>query len=55
MLGLNGDRVPRFVKRYADLASEVKAAVQRYADDVRVGAFPESKHCFGVQKPETKS
>ncbi len=51
MLGLNGDRVPRFVKRYADLASEVKMAVQRYADDVRAGSFPESKHCFGVKKP----
>lgn len=51
MLGLNGDRVPKFVKRYADLASEVKAAVQRYADDVRAGSFPESKHCFGVKKP----
>ncbi len=51
MLGLNGDRVPRFVKRYADLANEIKAAVQRYADDVRVGAFPEDKHCFGIKAP----
>ena len=51
MLGLNGDRVPRFVKRYADLATEIKAAVQRYADDVRVGAFPEEKHCFGIKAP----
>lgn len=51
MLGLNGDRVPRFVKRYADLATEIKAAVQRYADDVRVGAFPEDKHCFGIKAP----
>lgn len=51
MLGLNGDKVPRFVKRYADLASDVKKAVQRYADEVRVGTFPESKHCFGVKAP----
>lgn len=49
MLGLNGENVPRFVKRYANLASEVKHAVQRYADEVRAGAFPESKHCFGVK------
>lgn len=49
MLGLNGENVPRFVKRYADLASDVKQAVQRYADEVRAGAFPESKHCFGVK------
>ena len=51
MLGLNGDKVPRFVKRYADLANEVKKAVQRYADEVRAGSFPEDKHCFGVKKP----
>lgn len=50
MLGLNGDRVPRFVKRYANLAADVKKAVQRYADEVRAGAFPESQHCFGVKR-----
>lgn len=55
MLGLNGDRVPKFVKRYADLANEVKRAVQRYSDEVRTGAFPESKHCFGVKTPSTDS
>lgn len=53
MLGLNGENVPRFVKRYADLASAVKQAVQRYADEVRAGAFPESKHCFGVKTPSS--
>lgn len=53
MLGLNGDKVPRFVKRYADLSTDVKQAVQRYADDVRAGAFPESKHCFGVKTPSS--
>jgi len=50
MLGLNGDRVPRFVKRYASLADDVKRAVERYADEVRAGAFPESQHCFGVKR-----
>lgn len=50
MLGLNGEKVPRFVKRYADLATDVRRAVQRYADEVRAGVFPENKHCFGVKK-----
>lgn len=54
MLGLNGDKVPRFVKRYADLANEVKKAVQRYADEVRAGSFPEDKHCFGVKNPPSQ-
>lgn len=51
MLGLNGEKVPKFVKRYADMASDVRHAVQRYADDVRAGKFPETQHCFGVKKP----
>jgi 3-methyl-2-oxobutanoate hydroxymethyltransferase len=53
MLGLNGERVPKFVKRYADLASDVRQAVQRYADDVRASKFPETQHCFGVKKPQS--
>lgn len=53
MLGLNGDKVPKFVKRYADLACDLKLAVQRYADEVRAGSFPEAKHCFGVKRPDS--
>jgi 3-methyl-2-oxobutanoate hydroxymethyltransferase len=39
MLGLF-ERTPRFVKRYADLASEIGEAVGHYADEVRTRAFP---------------
>ena len=39
MLGLF-DRVPRFVKRFADMASFVDAAVQDYAAGVRDRSFP---------------
>ena len=39
MLGLF-ERTPRFVKRYADLASEIGEAVGKYADEVRSRAFP---------------
>jgi len=39
MLGLF-DRVPRFVKRYADMAGFVEAAVQDYAGEVRARSFP---------------
>ena len=39
MLGLF-ERTPRFVKRYADLASEIGEAVGRYADEVRTRKFP---------------
>ncbi len=40
ILGLN-EQVPGFVKRYGDLAGEIRKAVGSYADDVRAGRFPE--------------
>ena len=39
MLGMF-DRVPRFVKKYAQLAEQIDAAVAEYAADVRARRFP---------------
>jgi 3-methyl-2-oxobutanoate hydroxymethyltransferase len=39
LLGVNA-RVPKFVRRYAELADDATAAVAAYAADVRSGAFP---------------
>jgi len=39
MLGMF-DRVPRFVKKFADLSGQIDTAVQHYAADVRSRAFP---------------
>ncbi len=52
MLGLYEGRAPRFVKRYADLATEVTAALARYADEVRHGAFPEARHTYSIPDGE---
>lgn len=49
ILGMFDDYQPRFVKRYAELNATIVEAVRQYAADVRSGAFPESKHCFGAQ------
>jgi 3-methyl-2-oxobutanoate hydroxymethyltransferase len=46
MAGLTGGRVPRFVKRYADLRAELLRAAREYADDVRNGTFPGPEHSF---------
>lgn len=40
MLGINKGFSPRFLRRYADLASVMNDAVQRYIDDVKSGDFP---------------
>ncbi|SEP17565.1 3-methyl-2-oxobutanoate hydroxymethyltransferase [Trujillonella endophytica] len=46
MAGFTGGRVPRFVKKYADLRAELLRAAQEYADDVRGGTFPGPEHSF---------
>ena len=52
MLGLYDGTVPRFVERYADLASEIRTALERYAADVRGGSFPEERHTYAMPKEE---
>ena len=39
MLGMF-ERVPRFVKRYEDMAAAISKAAERYAEDVRKRHFP---------------
>jgi 3-methyl-2-oxobutanoate hydroxymethyltransferase len=46
MLGLNDEFSPRFLKRYGDLAGQVKAAVTQFAAEVRSGAYPDDAHSF---------
>lgn len=45
-LGLFADFVPRFVKRYADLAGTIAAAAAAYAEDVRARRFPGPEHTY---------
>ena len=46
MAGLTGGRVPRFVKKYADLRGELLRATQEFATEVRGGVFPGPEHSF---------
>ena len=48
MLGLS-QRVPKFVKRYAELGPAIEAAVAAYAADVRSRAFPASEHVYPMR------
>ena len=52
LLGLYAGKAPRFVKRYADLATEAKRAVESYVDDVREGRFPEEQHTYAIPDDE---
>lgn len=46
MAGMTGDRVPRFVKQYAQLRSALGDAAKAFAEDVTGGAYPAEEHSF---------
>ena len=46
MLGLNDRFSAKFVKKYADLAGEVRKAALSFAAEVRSGRYPDADHSF---------
>ena len=48
MFGLYPAFTPKFAKQYADLGKTIIEGLERYADEVREGVFPEPKHCFTI-------
>ncbi|MDQ3674142.1 MAG: 3-methyl-2-oxobutanoate hydroxymethyltransferase, partial [Gemmatimonadota bacterium] len=46
LLGLNDTFSPRFLKRYAELAQDVRHAVGSFAGEVRGGTYPDGAHSF---------
>jgi 3-methyl-2-oxobutanoate hydroxymethyltransferase len=52
LLGLYDGRAPRFAKRYAEIGTEMRGAIERYAADVRSGAFPAEEHTYAMPEDE---
>jgi len=52
LLGLYEGKSPRFVKRYAELATTIQEALERFAADVRSGSFPEGEHTYSIPDEE---
>lgn len=50
MLGLGTGHVPKFVKKYADLAGVIDQAVGTYADEVRNRSFPAEEHTYAMKE-----
>jgi 3-methyl-2-oxobutanoate hydroxymethyltransferase len=46
LLGLNDGFAPKFLKKYANLADDVRGAVSRFGDEVRRGKYPDAGHSF---------
>jgi 3-methyl-2-oxobutanoate hydroxymethyltransferase len=54
ILGLFERFTPKFVKRYASLADDIRAAVSAYRQEVADGVFPAEEHSFSMQSDELK-
>jgi 3-methyl-2-oxobutanoate hydroxymethyltransferase len=52
LLGLTEGPTPRFVKRYADLAGEIRRGLHAFAADVRSGAYPADEHVYKIPAEE---
>ena len=46
MAGLTPGRLPRYVKRYADLGGILEMAARTFVEEVRAGAFPTDQHSY---------
>jgi 3-methyl-2-oxobutanoate hydroxymethyltransferase len=52
LLGLTDRRPARFVKRYADIGTQIQRALEAFAKDVRSGDFPAAKHTYTIPEDE---
>lgn len=48
LLGLSFGKLARFVRQYADLKQTMTDAISRYAEDVRIGAYPSEAESYGL-------
>lgn len=46
VLGMHGDRMPKFVRRYADLRGQAVEALQSFFTDVQSGEFPGDEETY---------
>jgi len=52
LLGLYPGRSPKFVRRYAEVGDTIRDALERFAADVRDGAFPAEEHTYSIPEDE---
>jgi len=54
LLGIHGDRQPKFVRQFADVRAEMLRGVEGYAEAVRTRAFPGPEHSYGIAPEEVE-
>jgi 3-methyl-2-oxobutanoate hydroxymethyltransferase len=55
LLGINEGAAPRFVKRYADVAGEIRRGLSAFAADVRSGGYPADEHEYKIPGDELRA
>ncbi len=48
LLGMFDKFIPKFVKRYCQLAPQIKEAVRAYHQEVKDGVYPDPEHSFAI-------
>jgi len=54
LVGLFERFTPKFVKRYASLAPQIRDALNRYREEVEAGHFPGPEHTFAMRPEEAE-
>ena len=52
VLGINEGVAPRFVKRYADVAGDIRRGLEAFATEVRSGTYPAAEHTYKIAADE---
>ena len=52
LLGISDEHIPRFVKRYANVADAILCGLRHYAAAVRASHFPEKCHTYSMPQRE---
>ena len=55
VLGMHNDRVPKFVRKYANLFDDAVTALQAYVTDVQSGAFPSDEESYHMTEEAAES
>jgi 3-methyl-2-oxobutanoate hydroxymethyltransferase len=54
LLGIFNDYMPRFIKRYANLADQIRNAILQYNSEVRSGLFPSNEQSYHLSSKENE-
>lgn len=52
MMGLYGNFIPKFAKKFADIGAEMRKVFATYVQEVSDGTFPGPEHCFTITDEE---